>query len=170
MKRVSKVVIPVQIDPMIDTRQKAYLDAMGIRVWSLRENPTPAISATDNAPRLRLGSGNGGILLVCAADTDSASRLANDISRALGAVPVWAWPDDDDSTTELDTAVDDKLFTTVAIFGHELAGRFFGQELPASVNSAKLVLLPSMQDIQSSADARRTLWATFCRAGMVTRN
>jgi len=155
---------------MIDSRQKAYLDAMGIGVWSLRENSMPSIPATAEAPRLRLGSGNGGILLVCVADTDSASRLANDISRALGAVPVWAWPGDDDNTIELASAVDDKLFTTVAIFGHELAARFFGHELPDSVNSARLVLLPSMQDIQSSADARRTLWATFCRFAMVTRN
>ena len=155
---------------MIDSRQKAYLDAMGIRVWSLRENSMLSIPAVVEAPRLRLGSGNGGILLVCVADTDSASRLANDISRALGAVPVWAWPGDDDNTIELANAVDDKLFTTVAIFGHELAGRFFGHELPDSVNSARLVLLPSMQDIQTSADARRTLWATICRFGMVTRN
>ena len=155
---------------MIDSRQKAYLDAMGIGVWSLRENSVLSIPAAVEAPRLRLGSGNGGILLVCIADTDSASRLANDISRALGAVPVWAWPGNDDDTTELASAVDDKLFTTVAIFGHELAGRFFGHELPDSVNSARLVLLPSMHDIQTSADARRTLWATFCRFGMVTRN
>ena len=155
---------------MIDSRQKAYLDAMGIGVWSLRENSMLSIPAAVEAPRLRLGSGNGGVLLVCVADTDSASRLANDISRALGAVPVWAWPGDDDNTIELANAVDDKLFTTVAIFGHELAGRFFGHELPDSVNSARLVLLPSMQDIQTSADARRTLWATICRFGMVTRN
>ena len=155
---------------MIDARQLAYLDAMGIGVWSLREGSIPQGPANVEVPRLRLGSGNGGILLVCVADTDSASRLANDISRALGAVPVWAWPGDDDNSTELASAVDDKLFTTVAIFGHELAGRFFGPELPDSVNSARLVLLPSMQDIQSSADARRTLWATFCRYGMVTRS
>jgi len=108
-------------------------------------------------------------LLVCAADVDSASRLANDISRALGSVPVWAWPDDEETAVELATAVDEKLFTTVAVFGDDLAGRFFEGQLPTAVSSAGLVLLPSMQDIQTSAEARQSLWATLCRTGMVVK-
>jgi len=165
---------------MISNRQRAYLDAMDIGVWSLREvaapsasSPTaspPMASAASSAPGLKLGPGGGGILLLCAADTDSASRLANDIARALGNVPVWAWPDDDASSVELTSAVEDNLFTTVAIFGDELAARFFDGDLPASLNSAKLVLLPAMQDLQSRAEARQMLWTTFCRAGMVSAN
>jgi len=156
---------------------------MEIGVWTLREEvspsvssapvqsqPTssPATSAADRVPGLKLGSGSGGILLICAADTDSASRLATDISRALGNVPVWAWPDADDAAIELTSAVEDKLFTTVAIFGNELAEQFFDGELPASLNSAKVVLLPAMHDLQSGAEARQALWTIFCRAGMVT--
>ncbi|NOR18644.1 MAG: hypothetical protein GQ538_00975 [Xanthomonadales bacterium] len=164
---------------MIDMRQHAYLDAMGIEVWSLRESALPsppqavAFNSKETAPRLKIGSGSGGILLICSADVDSASRLANDISRALGSVPVWAWPDEE-ADTESDTfglasAVDEKLFTTVAVFGDELAGRFFDGDLPGAVNSASLVVLPSMQDIQSRADARQSLWVTFCRSGMVSQ-
>jgi DNA polymerase III psi subunit len=155
---------------MISSRQQAYLDAMGIGVWSLREAALPSMPAIDNAPGLRLGSGSGGVLLLCAADTDSASRLANDISRALGGVPVWAWPIDDTGAVRLADAVDENLFTTIAIFGRELAGQFFEGELPDSLNSASLVLLPEMQDLQNHAEARRALWATFCRSGMVSKS
>ena len=45
--------------------------------------------------------------------------------------------------------------------------QLFDGELPAHLNSAKLVLLPSMRDIQRLAEARRTLWATLCRSGML---
>ena len=168
---------------MISNRQQAYLDAMEIGVWTLREevcpsvssasvptqpNSSPATSPTDKIPGLKLGSGSGGILLICAADTDSASRLATDISRALGNVPVWAWPDADNDAVELTNAVEDKLFTTVAIFGNELATQFFDGELPDRLNSAKVVLLPAMHDLQSGAEARQALWTIFCRAGMVS--
>jgi len=152
---------------MINSRQQAYLDAMEIGVWCLRDSSHTAKPATNSAVGLKLGPGRGGILLICSADSDSASRLASDISRALGAVPVWAWPDTVEEAVNLATAVDENLFTTVAIFGQQLAAQFFDGELPANMNSAKLVLLPSIQDIQSQPEARRVLWATFCRSGMV---
>jgi len=168
---------------MINERQHAYLDAIGIEVWSLRESAPPAPivdSVSIDTPsiqsqsiscdtRLKIGSGSGGVLLICAVDVDSACRMANDISRALGGVPVWAWPDDEAAATELASAVDEKLFTTVAVFGDELAGQFFEGTLPEAVSSARLVMLPSMQDLQTRADARRSLWATICRAGMVSK-
>jgi DNA polymerase III psi subunit len=191
------MVILIRADQMISERQHAYLDAIGIEVWSLRESglltqpqlqaqpqpqsrplgqgsaPAPVqvveTSSQKSGPSLRIGSGSGGLLLVCAADVDSASRLANDISRALGSVPVWAWPDDEETAVELATAVDEKLFTTVAVFGDDLTGRFFEGPLPSAVNSAKLVLLPSMQDIQTSAEARQSLWDTIYRSGMVVK-
>ena len=78
---------------MIDSKQQAYLDALDIGVWCLRESPTVEIPGSELETGLKLGPGGGGILLVCAQDSHSASRLANDISRALGSVPVWAWPD-----------------------------------------------------------------------------
>jgi len=179
-----------RIKRVISSRQRAYLDAMDISIWSLRETvsplvstppipsqlssspltSSPATSSVDKTSGLKLGPGSGGILLICAADTDSASRLANDISRALGQNPVWAWPDADAAAVELSDAVEDKLFTTVAIFGDELAAVFFDGELPASLSSAKVVLLPAMHDLQSAAEARRSLWTIFCRDGMVNTN
>ena len=152
---------------MLNSRQQAYLDAMDIGVWCLRETASTETFDAHEAPGLKLGPGGGGILLVCTADTDSASRLANDISRALGSVPAWAWPHADASAVKLDNAVEENLYTTVAIFGSDLAERLFGAELPVSLNSAKLVLLPAMQDLQTGAEARRVLWTTLCRSGMV---
>ena len=178
------LIVPTRKYRVIDARQKAYLDAMDIGVWSLRESVPLAIppeqpikSPIDTAaaapvaispPGLKLGPGGGGILLICAIDTDSASRLANDISRALGSVPVWAWPQVDSGAVELAVAVEENLFTTVAIFGDELARQFFQDDIPASLQSANLVLLPSMRDIQHQAEARRSLWTVFCRSGMVS--
>jgi hypothetical protein len=133
----------------------------------LRESAPVVTPDTDGVPRLKLSPGSGGILLICDEDSDSASRLANDINRTLGGTPVWAWPHADTSGVELSTAVEENLFTTVAIFGHDLAMQFFGGELPVSLNSAKMVLLPEMKDILGQAEARRVLWDTFCRSGMV---
>lgn len=123
----------------------------------------------DAGPGLKLGPGRGGVLLVCAQDSDSASKLANDIGRALGSVPVWSWPDDDPAAVKLTDAVEENLFTTVAIFGDELAQTFFAGDLPASVHAARLVCLPPMREIRDRPEARRTLWTVLCRSGMVNR-
>jgi DNA polymerase III psi subunit len=151
----------------ITTRQQAYLDAMDIGLWRLRESACVVTPDTDGVPRLKLSPGSGGILLICDEDTDSASRLANDINRALGSVPVWAWPHTDAGGVDLISAIEENLFTTVAIFGTDLAAQFFGREIPVSLNSAKMVLLPAMPDIFGTAETRRVLWDTFCRSGMV---
>ncbi len=149
---------------MLSSRQRAYLRAMDIPVWNPRV-ATPAEPAASTL--LKLGPGSGGVLLVCSADHEPAGRLANDIVRTLSGSPVWAWPADGEETVALDGAVEEHLFTTVAFFGAELAGRFFAGEPPALVSSAQLVILPAMQDIQSSGEARRALWAGFCKSGMI---
>lgn len=152
---------------MINSRQRSYLDAMDIAVWRLRESPLGSSADAGVETGLRLGPGDGGKLLICAIDTDSASRLANDISRALGSVPVWAWPDPGVDAVSLADAVEKNLFTTVAIFGDDLARQIHSGDLPDSLRSAKLVVLPAMEDIQSSPQARQLLWSTFCSSGMV---
>jgi DNA polymerase III psi subunit len=172
---------------MNELQKQAYLDAMGIDVWQLRqplqaevqaEAATPPQATTIEAQAetaiqlqpatIHLGPGKGGTLLICADNTDSASRLANDIERALGNGPVWAWPEE--GQQPLESAVDEQLFTVVAIFGDTLAGQFFAGSTPASIKTARLVLLPSMQDVLTSAKSRRQLWDIFCREGMVSVN
>ncbi len=153
---------------MMSSRQQAYLEAMGIDTWCLRETPATKTPPADVVPVLKLGPGGGGILLICEADTDSASRLANDIGRALGSVPVWAWPDQQVDGISLSTAIDENMFTTVAIFGRELAAQLLPGEIPLSLGSARLVVLPEMRNIKVHAEAKQVLWTTLCRTGMVT--
>jgi len=149
---------------MLSSRQRAYLQAMDIPVWNLRvAAPAEPVSGA----LLKLGPGSGGVLLVCGADHESAGRLAGDIVRTLGGSPVWAWPVDSEEAVALDGAIDEHLFTTVAFFGEELAMRFFAGKPPALARSAQLVILPAMQDIQNSGEARRALWAGFCESGMI---
>ena len=178
---------------MIDQRQQTYLDAMGIQTWFLRNPPviagslagTPATRSTvtdtgkadpvalepstiARGPGLKLGPGRGGVLLVCAEDTESASRLANDINRAMGGTPVWGWPDAGEKTVGLADAIEGNLFTTVGIFGEQLGRQFFADGLPESLNSASLVILPSMRDLGADAEARKVLWNALCRFGLVS--
>jgi hypothetical protein len=153
--------------PMKADRQRAYLDAMGIEVWRLRDT---VAQVERTGPAIRLGPGGGGVLLLCSCAADASSLVATDIARALGAVPVWAWPQPEGGATTLGDAVDEHLFTTVAVFGERLADDFFGGRVPASLNSARLVLLPSIEAVREQAAARRVLWQTLCKNRMVSAN
>lgn len=166
--------IPGRQRQMVSRRQMAYLEAMDISVWQLRADPrgveadvNAKASAAQGTIGLKLSPGSSGTLLVCADPADSATRLANDIVRALGSVPVWAWPEADAEAPGLPEAIEERLFTTVAIFGDDLARRLCGSEIPANLKTARLVPLPAMQDVQRHAEARRALWDTVCRSGML---
>lgn len=136
----------------------------------LSQEAKAAASSTSSpalSPGLKLGPGAGGVMLICAKDSDSASKMANDISRALGKMPVWGWPDNDEQAISPGDAVDENLFTCVAVFGEALGRLMFGNEIPAALGSAKLVMLPSMSELVSKASARRELWSVLCRSGMI---
>ncbi len=154
----------------LDDVQQAYLGAMGIPVWSSREASVAEPVAAKPEPFLKLGPGSGGILLICTIDTESASKLANDICRAMASVPVWSWPDNGTDAVIPAAAVEEKLFTTVAVFGEALTEQVFGNPPPQNVAAANLVVFPAMQDLETSADARQELWAELCRSGMVAKN
>jgi hypothetical protein len=128
------------------------------------EPPADASSATAG---IRLGPGRDGILLVCAGDDEPASRLASDITRALGTVPVWAWPGAGAEAVSIESAVEENLFTEVAVFGADLAASLFPGGVPAKVGAASVVQLPSMAAIREQAGSKRSLWNALCRAGMV---
>ena len=155
---------------MNESRHRAYLEAMDIPVWTMRHSTTPEPVPVECDLSIKLGPGNGGILLICASESEPASKLANDIARSLGTVPVWSWPDSGGESLKPATAVDKNLFTTVAVFGTALAGQFFGSQIPASLGSANLVVLPAIPDLETNAEARKTLWSDLCRSGMVSAN
>ncbi|MGA9574570.1 MAG: hypothetical protein WBS20_11560 [Lysobacterales bacterium] len=152
---------------MLSARQQAYLEAMDITVWNLRESTSAEPLATSEPVTLKLGPGSGGILLICAADDESAGRLASDINRVLGGNPVWGWPFGDEDALDLGSAIEENLFTTVAFFGEALARRFFDSGPPVHFKTANVVMLPSMREIQDTAGARKSLWASFCRSGIL---
>lgn len=154
---------------MLSSRRQDYLDAMGIGVWRLRETIASETANASRCAQLKLSPGSGGILLICDVDSDSATHLANDINRVIAGTPVWAWPFTDTGAVNLTQAVEENLFTTVAIFGKALAAQFFDDELPGHLGSANLVLLPSMQDLQTQAAARRLLWTTLCQTGILAQ-
>jgi len=166
---------------VIEKRHQAYLEAMNIPVWLARHQPEVATdSQIPTAPvadaalpgkavsqGLKLGPGSDGVLLICARDSDSASKLANDIARVLLKNPVWGWPDSDNSAVTPFDAVNENLFTCVAIFGDALAQLLFAKQVPAALGSATVVILPAMSELESSSDARRKLWSELCRSGMI---
>ena len=116
---------------------------------------------------LKLGPGSGGVLLVCAKDSDSASKLGNDITRVLPNNPVWGWPDKVDTGVSPQEAVNENLFTCVAVFGDALAQLLFDKQVPSALGSATVVVLPAMSELEHNAEARRKLWSVLCRSGMI---
>ena len=110
--------------------------------------------------------GNGSCLLVCAGPEQSATPLASDLARVLGATPVWAWPSEDPDSGALAQAVDDRLFTSVVVFGAGLAARVCGGEPPASCGSAQLLVGPDLEELLTQADARRQCWAVLRAGGL----
>ncbi len=153
---------------MLDGRQQAYLDAMGITTWVLRVQGPPEQALAKTAPALKLGPGNGGTLLVCATGAEAAGSLASDIGRALSGVPVWAWPAEVEAgSVTLEQAVSERLFTSVVIFGAELAATLFPGGVPGGVQTASLVQLPSIPVLEQDGQARRGLWLELCRCGIM---
>ena len=83
---------------MDEARRTAYLDALGIPSWISRA-PAQAETGRDAPPadvRLRVCPGIGSVLMICGDRDLTASLLADDIRRALGDDPVWAWPGESD--------------------------------------------------------------------------
>ncbi len=103
---------------MSEVNQRAYLEAMEIPVWVRKEYVNR--ECVDQAPEfvsptLRLGPGAGDVLLVCGRVDEPATRIAADIARSLKAEPVWAWLDADAAGSDVETVVNEQLFTTIIV-------------------------------------------------------
>lgn len=142
---------------MIESQRRAYLEALGYDVWSLRPTPT-------DSRRLLLQPGEGSVLLVCDSPHDCESLLAGDIARALGDEVVWAWPDPEawPENPALDEAIGQCLFTQAVLFGAELHGRLLGGEEPLVIGSARIVKTHSLAELTESGSARQSLWNQLC--------
>ena len=138
---------------MIESRRRAYLDAMGIDVWSIRTRQA-------ESGRLLIQPGEGETLLICETPEATATRIAGDIARAFACKVVWAWPDvsDQPGGPSLEQAVEEYLFTRVVLFGAGLERRMFGGDAPAVVRSASITVTHSMDELAALGSARQEFW------------
>jgi len=138
---------------MIESRRRAYLEAMGLDIWTIR--PPPA-----SPDRLVLQPGNGQTLLLCQQPEETAERIAGDIARALDQDVVWAWPDPDGQveTVSLEEAVGQYLFTRMVIFGKDLANRVCKGEAPQVIGSASILVTAAVSELAVHGCAKQTFW------------
>ena len=138
---------------MIESRRRAYLEAMGFDIWSTRLHDP-------DANRLVLRPGEGDTLLICDSAEHAAGPFACDVSRALGGGAVWAWPDPEGrpESTPLEEAVGQYLFTRVVLFGARPGMRLFKGEVPMVVGSARVLVAESLEILAANGVAKQTFW------------
>ena len=138
---------------MIESQRRAYLDAMGLDVWSIKP-PEPEFD------RLIFQPGEGSTLPICDAPETTATRIAGDIARALAGKVVWAWPDPEGSpqSPTLEQAVGQYLFTRVVLFGDGLARQLFRGDAPLVTDSASITVSIGLGDLAVRGNAKQILW------------
>ncbi len=138
---------------MMEARRRAYLQAIGLDVWTVKPSP-------GSLDRLVLQPGSGRTLLICQAPEETAHRLAGDIARALDQDVVWAWPDPDgrEENAPLKEAVGQHLFTRVVIFGAALANRVCKGEVPNVIDSASILVTRAVGELAVSGSAKHAFW------------
>lgn len=147
---------------MIAGRKQAYLEALGIPVWVRKEL---AGLEPDFVPaKLTLGPGNGEVLMICASVDQPSGQIASDIARSLKYEPVWAWLCSADSGASVADAVSERLFTNAIIFGNDVAAALLGNNLPQTIHSARLLVVPSTEEISADPSQRKALWKILCNS------
>jgi hypothetical protein len=138
---------------VIESRRRAYLEALGFEVWIARPPPP-------ERGRLVLSPDPAPILLVCGEPEHTATRFAGDLVRALGGRASWAWPDTVGGTDSvaLADAIADRLVTQIVVFGSGPAHWLFGEEVPEIVGSATVGIAPDLGELAGSGPAKQSLW------------
>jgi hypothetical protein len=138
---------------MIESRRRAYLDAIGLDVWLIKP-PKPEFD------RLLFQPGEGRTLLICDSPDATATRIAGDIARAFAGDVVWAWPDPEGKRENptLEQAVDQYLFTRAIVFGAGLGRQMFRGKAPLVTGSASITVTNSVDELAVRGDARRAFW------------
>lgn len=141
---------------MNSSSQRAYLEVLGIPVWIRKELADQ--ESTGTPAGLKLGPGSSQTLLVCASADEAARRIAADIARCLKSEPVWAWTEPDLAEPAIGDVVSEHLFTTVLVFGEDLAVTLFGSKSPETLGSARIITTESLAILENSPVAKRSLW------------
>ena len=142
---------------MIESRRRAYLDAMGFDLWSVKPPP-------HEFDRLLLQPGEGSTLLICDGPDATATRIAGDISRALAGDVVWAWPDPEagSQSPTLEQAIGQNLFTHAVLFGAGLVRSLFSGDAPLVSGSARITVSDSLDELAVRGKAKQALWIQLC--------
>lgn len=143
--------------------QLRYLEAMEIEVWVARGAPVDGQAAT---PLFRLGPGSSAQLFICRDNEFSSGRLAADIMRSLAEQAVWAWPASDAEGVPAADLIDDRLITSVVVFGEDLAVQLFGRPVPETLGTARLIVVADPDSLARESSERRELWQTFLDHGL----
>jgi hypothetical protein len=146
----------------MDSLQAQYLENMGVPVWLSRDRERPVAAP---ACLLALGPGSGSRLFVCGSTKEQSGRLAADLARALPEPPVWAWPVEEQGVG-VAQVVEDRLFTSLVVFGQDLAQAVIGNPVPELLASARVVVLPALGELATSAQARRKCWRLMTAGGV----
>jgi hypothetical protein len=126
---------------MIESRRRAYLEALGFDVWITRPPPP-------QPGRLVVSPDPSATLLVCGVPEDSATRIA------------WAWPDTGggEGSVSLADAIADRLITRVILFGPEPARWLFRGGIPEVLGSAAIAAAPGLDELAGRGSAKQSLW------------
>ena len=145
---------------MIEARRRAYLEAIGLDVWVVRP---PA----QERGCLTVNGGRGSTLLICPSSADCMTDIAADVARALGGDPVWAWLDPlpEDGGARLENIITHRLITRVLLLGPSAERSLFQGGAPEIVGSATVSVAPSLDDLASSASARKSFWDLTWKPG-----
>jgi hypothetical protein len=144
--------------PIPDSTSRQRLAAMGIDVWVRRQavpvTPEQALQS-DSAPtdpnlRIRVSSGDGDWVLVQREPWSGRhEQLLADITALIGAerCRYGQWAVSDSAGVPV-AELDSRGIAHVLAFG----------EVPRPVSSPRVCLVPALDEVATSADARRRLW------------
>lgn len=176
---------------MISEAQRLqYLDALGIDAWVSRASlarmarhqaeilaeglPGKAVDGPALVPgRYLIGPGAGQTLFLCKRQEEASSRLASDIARCLDEAPVWGWQaqagmeaGSDRAGMSLESAIQDRLFTRVLLFGTTAEST---SDQSTVIGSARIIYAAALADLGKSPQDKRSLWAQLVANGWCRR-
>ncbi len=140
--------------PLPDPRSRARLAAMGIALWSRRPLPVVAGHGEASPPRIRLSSGDGDWLFVQRRPWDGQhGALLADITAVIGPARCrfGQWASGSDAGVAL-TELPGRGVRHVIAFG----------SLPIHAQSPGLIQSAGLDELGTSAEAKRALWRALC--------
>lgn len=144
--------------PLPDSSSRGRLAAMGVEVWALRkpDGRDARVGGAAEGPRVRLGSGKGAWLLVQRRPWDgSQATLVADITALLGTdqCRFGQWSGGSAAGLALSELPGRGIVHVLAL-----------GSLPPLVDAPGLIQVASLEELSTSADARRRLWIALRQA------